>query len=395
MSYIAQSRGQVVFVSDEATYGTQAKPVTGDALKVLSCNLNWTVERRERMDKSAFRSQQAQLDGRTSASWDLERYLCTAGTLGATAQPDDKELWLAALGTLSGTATHSRFFPDTDGAGNWDEKGFTIYSRVDAGGNTVKGDAMESVWGAVVDTVEITFSGSEEAKVKFSGPAKAGVFTGNTTLATALASQATTFTAGEARFLDVGSLIQIGTNVSVGTGYLVTAVDAASKTIITIDAACATQGADTLVYPFLPAETVTAETPIFGSKGSVTLGGVTFQATEGSITIEEGRELINDEHGTSSANAVVNPGKRKVAFSVTGYMHREVASAIYRANTSASTAVTIDIGSTSTEIVRVLMPQSEIDVTTLDVGGTDEVMLTLTGKAVHATGDDDINVLFL
>lgn len=391
MSYISQSRGQVVFVCDEATYGVQAKPVTGDAIKVLTTNLDWTQERRERMDKTAFRSQRSQINGRKSATFEIVRYLATSGTYGA---PDDSELWLAATGTLTSTATNLIYSPDTDGDGNWDDKSFTIYSRVDAGSNTTLGDAMESVYGAIVDQVVVSFSGSEEAKVTFSGPAKEGVFTGNTSLATNIAGGATTFTTDEARHIHVGSLCQIGTNVGAGTGLLVTAVDSA-KTGYTTESSIATQASGNLVIPYLPAETVTDETPIFGGAGSVRIGGATMRATDGSWTLNKRSRLINDEHGTDSASAVSNPATREVTFTATGYMHREMAPPIYRAALKASAPVILTIGGTAKDIVAFSMPQTELDVTTMDVGVQEEVMITVSGKAVAtATGDDDFSVIF-
>jgi len=164
----AYGREQIVFVKAEGAdaYGTLVHPAGGDAIKVLSCKMNISQERKDRLEKGSTRSIISRFTGRKSADWSIEKYSLPSGSKGT--KPDDAVLWEAMFGkeeVHQDTSVDYILLAEPSIS-------LSIFNDV--------GPHREAICGAVPSKWSFKFGGGDEPKVTFSGEAKDHYLCGST-----------------------------------------------------------------------------------------------------------------------------------------------------------------------------------------------------------------------
>lgn len=377
MSDYAYGREQIAHVTEETTFGTLVQPTAADAMKVLSCSLSGTQERVDRMDASTSRSITSRVTRRKSADWSIEKYLLPSGTAGVA--PDDMLLWEALFGTETiVTDTSVAYSLAKEPA-----KSLSIFNSV--------GHFREMVMGAVPSKWGLKFGGGDEPKVTFSGNAKDHLLCGSDTLASA-ASATSTITVNDASRFAIGMLVKVGDDDNTGSGFEITAIDYDTDQL-TLDASVTDESLGAAVVP-LPVSATTTGDIIPVIVGSFTVGGSTVLITSGSFDVDQKVAMRNDEFATASASGFRHPEFRDVTCSFDLYFRKGAASWLNDAKRFGTLAVEAVLGNTAGSIVTVSAPTVEFDIPSVDVPDNDECTLTLNGKCLGSSGEDELTVTF-
>jgi hypothetical protein len=282
----------------ESTAFSPEKATAASAFRATSITLGQAVGREFPDDYKGTRSRVERITGRTPVQpWSASGILRLSGSAGTA--PEIGDILKHAFGTETvngSTSVVYTFLKDPSALTA------TIYAK--------RSDMHEGVYGAIVQTLRLTWSGDGFVRWEASGIAKDFFETGNT-LANGAGSSATALVVDDADFFAVGSLIQIGGDDNSGAGFQVTAVAHGTETL-TIDTAH-TWSDDAVVAPFLPTPTYDGN-PLFGTDGSLSLdnGSSTIKHIGGSFSLNTGLDLLNTEYGDSSASDVVLSGLREV-----------------------------------------------------------------------------------
>ena len=370
------------WVQQESTYGTPIMPTTAGSFPALEMEITPATERLARDDTTGIRSfQNTRSTGRSSADWRVLKYLIPSGT-GGTA-PDDADFFQSAFGDVTSQTNTIQYTPDDD-----DLPGLSIWKHV--------GHFVQGAYGCAVDQMVLSFQGSDFSTVEFSGPGKAFVQGGTTTLSAQVTAAVTNINVADADFYSANILIQIGTR-NATTGYKILSVS--SNGTIKITPAYSSTGSTitqgVTVQPFAPTVTVVGDA-VHGITGSFTTNSTAITIISATVTLANNLQLRDDEYGQSTPTAIILDRRREVTMSMELYLTRAQFYLFGEAARFLAQNIILVAGDTTGKLCRALMVQGELDIPAItDPGSEGEVTLSTTGNALStSSGQDDLTLEF-
>lgn len=445
---------ELVFLSEETTYGTIVHPAAIDAVQIITAALQHTQGRTNRADKTTSRSIRDRFSGRISATWSLNLYNLPSGTNGVA--PDIFSalkfgfgLMKAVPSTLATAGATTSAISITAGAGvNYDigdaigwvnaagelEVGFitaiatdtlTIdppFSAAPAVGNTIRGsvtfkpanvlgsltvtrilDNYEDVYpGAFVNTMSFVYPANGAATITVGGDAATSYSAGSSSLAVAALAGDATFTVQPGE----GGRFQPNTRHIIGTEVvLVTGVAADVLAVLRAQAGTTAAGhaiSDT-IGPYEPPSTVAGQ-PVDGTIGDFFISGLLgttrplahAKMQTSTLNWTNNGALRNAEFGRNSASGFTVK-KRDITFDVTLWLEPQQAKLYNDAKKFSAYPVTLQLGKGVGTTTAYRLPKAEFNIPRVDGGGDDEVSLPLTGVglATLINGNDEAFMAYL
>ena len=366
----------VGFFKPESTYGVAVKPAAADAFRATSITMGAPVGREFPNDRRNTRSRIERTESRTPVQpWNATGILRPSGTAGTA--PDIGDLLKHTLGTetvAGGSSVTYSLLKDPTALSA------SIYrSTTDLG---------EGVYGACVQTLNLTWSGDSYITWNAAGVAKDYIQTGNT-LANGTGSSATALIVDDADFYTKYSVISLASTNDIQ----VTAVNYSTNTL-TI--ASSSWSDNAIVKPYFPSPTLAGD-PLFGTSGSLSLdnGSTTITHLGGSITVTTGIDLLNTEFGGSSATDVVVPAYREVSGSVDFLVRKDEAHLFTEFRRQVQKDVVITLGTDSGKRLRINCNVTEVDPTQRDSPESDMIRYTANFVALaSSSGEDEVTLVF-
>jgi hypothetical protein len=180
------------------------------------------------------------------------------------------------------------------------------------------------------------------------------------------------------------------------TGYTGDAPITGSITIDDVGGFDNANASGSTVIPFFPAAVVQGS-PATSLLGGVTLGGVNFRTTEGSIEFSNNLETRNDFYGYEDAQGFSISGRREVTVSFTVYLEDAVGPFVQRTNRfDELQEVLIQLGTAAGNILKINIPYLELDNVPFTVPEQAEGTVEFTGMALDpvAPFEGEINLVF-
>ena len=366
----------VGFFKPESTYGVAVKPAAADAFRATSITMGAPVGREYPNDRRNTRSRIERTESRTPVQpWNATGILRPSGTAGT--DPDIGDLLKHTLGTetvAGGSSVTYSLLKDPTALSA------SIYrSTTDLG---------EGVYGACVQTLNLTWSGDSYITWNAAGVAKDYIQTGNT-LANGTGSSATALIVDDADFYTKYSVISLASTNDIQ----VTAVNYSTNTL-TI--ASSSWSDNAIVKPYFPSPTLAGD-PLFGTSGSLSLdnGSTTITHLGGSITVTTGIDLLNTEFGGSSATDVVVPAYREVSGSVDFLVRKDEAHLFTEFRRQVQKDVVITLGTDSGKRLKINCNVTEFDPTQRDSPESDMIRYTANFVALaSSSGEDEVTLVF-
>jgi|6_EtaG_2_1085325.scaffolds.fasta_scaffold02269_7 hypothetical protein len=430
--------------TDVGTFADQILPSTDNAeasggtftathaVAPLSCAMGFEQDRSftETAQGTRARIKDNIISGKLSASWEVETYLnCSSGSLRG---PDIHRLLKAAIGASATSdggspARNVKFQPATTG------NALDSLNIV----RVVPDTFSETVFGACVDSMSITMSSGDPVSIKFSGQAynhiltgrataKAGVDYSVATYATAIecdpeidvyqlqpktddyansANGAASLwawksTENGAGGYDYNEFSKVATYTSEDAGTF-TNVNGSFKA--GPDDAPAVPGAELRMVPFFPSGGATFNTPkpISSTQGTVTImpykaddtgsagaphaAITTAPITSLDINLSNSIKAIDDQAFTESSLAGFIPGARDVTGTISMRVKSSIAGLLlYRRELFRRCSLEIKLGDTSGRHVQIDMAYVELDPSSIDVSGQEELTVSMPFKSMVA-----------
>ena len=369
-------------------YGTDGQEALagGDAAKVLSSSMEFTVARNDRMDSRTSRSVMERITGKQEISWSCESYLLPKGSTDA---PDIDPFIEAAMGGAFGTPTAKTYkFSDSNALPT---------CRV---ARTANGVFREDLFGAYVEEMSISASGGEEPKISFSGGAFNYALTGTGTVhgSSSVTSTSVPLVAGD------GVNFMVGSTIDINTGSTIVTSKSAADTLVVKTGG--TYANDEAITPETYTETGTGGSPINGISGRLQLNNVTLPVTSFDVTVTNGIKALSDEafeKGTSDFVAGFRSVKGNLSVRARKDMIKSFAQRYAQLNatdpnatgydpTFSAVEVEIILGSTTERRVIVTMANVEIDFAGIEVPESEEAVLSLPFTALGTSGSDELTL---
>ena len=368
-------------------YGTSSQEALagGDAAKVLSSSMEFTVARNDRMDSRTSRSVLERITGKQEISWSCESYLLPKS---GTDAPDIDPFIEAAMGGAFGASTAKTYkFSDSNALPT---------CRI---ARTANGVLREDLFGAYVEEMSISASGGEEPKISFSGGAfnYALTGTGTTHASSSVTSTSVPMVSGDGVNFMVGSCIDIN-----GGSAIVTAKSAADTLTVT----SGTYTNNEAVTPETYTETGAGGSPVNGISGSLTLNSVSLPVTSFDVTVTNGIKALSDEafeKGTSDFVAGFRSVKGNISVRARKDFIKSLAQRYVQLNgtdptatnydpTFSSVALVVTMGSTTGYKVVATMSKVEIDFAGIEIPESEEAVLSLPFTALGTSGSDELTL---
>ena len=361
----------------ESTFGTGVKPAAGDGFVVTDMQITPNYEFHDVPDRRGTRSRMEQVPGRKGATFTMSGTLRPSGVAGTA--PDIGLILKHAMGTVStpnSTVLYELVEDPSDLSG-------TLYHQLD--------DIQEGVVGAIIQTLNFSWNGRDFVTWDASGIG-VDVLEAGTTLANGAGSSTATLTVDDADFFAPYGVIKIGSSDNSGAGHQITAVNY-SNNQLTLESNASWSDNDPVI-PFLPTMSNTGS-PIYGTKGKLSLDGDSSEVkhTGGSLSINTGLDLHNDEFGSETAQAVVLAGERVIDHTI-DMLVRDTTSyemSLFRRDAAQDIVVTLGDGAGAQMVID--MPTSRIRPAPR-TGTTGPISVSLSGPALGSGGEDELTLLF-
>jgi hypothetical protein len=363
----------------EATAGTFEKAVATDAAKVLKVDFALEQERAPREDSRQTRSLLERITQRANVTWAVEAEVIPSGTAGTP--PDLHDMLYAAFGGYTNTPATSDAYTLAN----------TQTLRTLSMTRHVPDVIQESVWGAWVDKLTMSISGTERPKLKFEGGAMGYALTGTSTLNGAMSGSTTMVVqTADGNNFATNSVVQVGSDDNSSAGYKVT-VDS-SRPSFTIESSATASNSDD-VLPFAPSET-TAGSPIASIVGSLTYDSASVPITAAEVTLTNNIRPIDDEAFAQYVSDVV-PGYRDVNGSLTLRCRKDLLIHFANRRAFSTRAATIALGTTAGAIATISIPYLEVDFAAVDIpAGDGDVICNVPFTALGSSGEDELSLTF-
>lgn len=348
----ALGRAQAFFCMPQVTQGTMVRATGAGAFNALKLTTSYEQARVDRNDNRETAGLVSRISGMRKVTWDCEGYLIPSGAAGTA--PDMQDLFQSVFGqeTVNGGTSVVYSLSNTQAL-----QLNTLQRVAYPGGAAQVPVMMETLIDAWVNEMKIAVSGADPVKVSFSGGAARLVQTLRTQLDGAMSSSATmVIDTTDATFIEVDSVVQVGSNTNTSTGYRVTADAAPSFTL----EASLTAADNAVVAPFAPTPTLAGE-PIAGILGSFTFGGATLPITACEVTVNNGLKPIEDQAFAVAVPDVIR-GRRSVSGTFTMRVRADQLDALGIRKNSSFTVVdcALVLGSVAGSIVTIDMDRCEL-----------------------------------
>ena len=348
-------------------YGTDGQEALagGDAAKVLSSSIEFTVARNPRMDARASRAVLERITGKQEISWSCESYLLPK----SGAAPDIDPLIRAAMGGTFGSPS------DGYSLSNVNALPTVRIAR------TADGVFREDLFGAWVEEMSISASGGEEPKISFSGGAMNYALTGTGTCASSgVTTTSLPLVTGDGVNFMVGSCIDVN-----GGSTIVTAKTAADTLTVKVGS----YANDEAIIPETYAETTSAQPPVNGIGGSLSLGGTEIPITGIEFTMTNGIKPFSDQaltkgtedfvagYRTCSGTVTVRARKDLIKRFTQRYVQLAAAGDPAFTGQSADFEILVEFGNVASQVVDLNILNAELDFGAIDVPEAEEAILNI------------------
>lgn len=367
----------VGFFTAQSTYATPVIHAGAAAFKAKSITINPTRERYAPQDQSGTRSASAGVQGRASCDFSINALVRPSGALGTA--PDIGLLLTHGFGTETVNAS-------TDVQYTLLKDATALFGTLHKKGTTIH----EHCYGAVITQIQFSWGNNAPMEVTFTGKARDGGMT-VPTLADGAGTAVTDLVLDDADAVAVGSILSVAGATPAATDLIVTAVD---HTTETATIASSTWADDAVVTPYLPTATL-AGTPLYGIDGSLSFdgGATSVLHRSGSITIDTGFDLVEDEYGEEYASEVIMRGKRNVTFSLDFLLKESNAIFASQVRRKIQKDVHIILGDTAADKWTFDMPICELTGGNPDSPETGPLGFQLQGTAIGSSGEDELTLI--
>jgi len=360
------------------------KAAATDAFRARTLALGDTKDRPFPGDRRGTRSRMERVEGRQPVlPWSTTVVFRPSGALGTV--PDIGDLLKMAMGTETAT-------PDTSVVYSLlkDPTALcaTIYRKLTS--------MVELVYGAIVQRMRISWSGSDFVTIEFSGVAKAFGEAGTTTTSGTNATTGSTgVTVADADFLTAWGVVQVGDFTASGAGFQVQSVSYVGETIV-LDAVV-TYNTGQSVAPYLPTPTLTGNPLHAAGRATLSLdgGSTTIGHVNGYVEVSTGLDLLNEEAHTASANDVIMSAQREVSFGFELLLKKDETYRMSHFRRKVSHDLQIILGDTSGEKMQIDMNTCEIDPAPRDIPDSGPGRIPLTGVALGSSGEDELTLTLI
>ena len=366
----------------ETALGTGVVPVAGDGFVVTDCEITPVYDFHDVPDRRGTRSRMEQVAGRVGATFKMSGALRPSSALGTA--PDIGLVIKHALGVETVNASTSVVYTLLEDPSILFG---TLYSSLD--------DLQEGVVGAVIQTLTFKWTGRDFITWDATGIG-VDILEAGLDAANGSGSTVTALIVDDADFYAPYGVIKIGSDDNSGAGYQITAVNYTTNTLTITPAA--TWSDNDVVAPFLPAVTNTGSA-LYGTKGKLSLDGDSSEVkhTGGSVVINTGLDLHNEEFGSTKATDVILTGERTVDHNLE-MLVRDTTSyemSLFRRDVAQDVYVTLgdDAAAGAALRMKIDMPTARIRPAPRS-GTTGPVRLSLSGPALGSSGEDEITITF-
>lgn len=377
---VALGREEKLYAVPEVTFGTAVQPVAGDAVRFKSLQFGMNQVQVNRDDRRATRSYLAKVVRRKDATWSASGYLLPSGAAGTA--PDGWDALLkAGFGTeaLSGgvSAAYTLLKENT--------KSLSLHRAI--GYAAATDIAAETMRGCVVNQLQFKLSGQDEALITASGMGKDVLRAGVTTIVSD-SGTAVAVASGKGPLFDAGMYVDVGATSAV----LINSV--ATDTLT-----CASHGAGSNGNAISPTICNTSQTftstavPVAGILGSVTLDSASFTVVTAEITLQNGVQMHNDTFGYDSAQSF-HLNERTVNGNIAFRLTDANALNIFKTKSFGNSSLTLVCGTTAGSIATFSLPIVRFDYAAIQIGGAQDIIVTMPFQALGSSGEDELSLTF-
>lgn len=385
------------YATSETFYGSAVEVKGTDAFKIISGSMTPAIEREPRPDLCGQSDHVERYQGRHSATWEVTKLFLPNGN--AVTQPDDYMMLRNLFGHVSTGGTSIEY---TFATGHDDS--LTIRDGVRTGNSDGAAEFQQHVFGAIVNRGEFAWGNQGNnglAQITYSGMAKKWGYTGNTSLGAGTMNLAVgdkAATASNIKQLTEGSQVIVN-GANVGGGCVVATINYTTQAFTWRQrvARGGTASSGRQVIPHNPT-TNTAGSPVHGRLGYLSLNGSTsiVKHLGGRVTVEDNRELLNEEVGYDSATQSYRANRRNVTFALDFMIRKEEVPNLlgYMMNGSASN-IHVTIGDQANKKMKLIMNNARFDMSPPDMPESGPARITMNGVALGTNGNDSLKVRIL
>ncbi len=245
--------------------------------------------------------------------------------------------------------------------------------------------------GCVGDSWELSVSGDQEARFRFTGLGGEEKFAASDVLSENINGQQTAIPVENPERFEAGHTLCVEQEL-----MKILSVDAQSSTLEVEraqgESQAASHEAGCAVTPYQP-DASTAGSPIAGICGMIELGGAVFEITEANLKCSEGL-LMRQAFGADRPVGFSYPERRRVSLSLGGYLTSETASRYGLVKNFDSVEVFIQAGNSAGKALAIHVPRFEADIPEITAEPGKEIPLTLSGLCLETEGDDEVSLIF-
>lgn len=356
-------------------------------LSVMSSNMSYEQERKNRADTSQSRDYFERITGNKTVTWGCSCHLLIPDQTAAAVNPDWHWLMSSAMSTSaeSGSGPYTITYSLTQGQS--DSIPLTLMREM----NSVM---AESVWGAVVEDMTISIAQGDDPTIAFTGIASDYSATATTTVNDASPNN-NPITVADGGAMTVNSVIKIGNDDGSGnTGFQVLSI---SGNDVTLDEAPTTSSDGDAIIPYFdPDITTTAASLINGITGQLDWGSDTdLEINSFNLTVKNNYKSVQEAFKAAVQDCI--PGRRDITgeLVVTGAKDK-IAMLIKRYNFNSSNNIVARFGGTATgdEKLTITVAKPEFDFSEVTVPEAEEVTISLpfTALATTSTATDAVSI---
>lgn len=367
-----------VYAAKETTYGTAPTLASTDAIRHLSCALNFSNNRVASQERFSHPSLLSKWTRRQTGNFLLGGILYPSGTINTL--PDMTDLFECGFGTITNTTLSTTIAsgPTTTGATLASGAGLTVGQAILINvttGSPATGRVLRwltSVAGAVV-----TWDPALPQAPATSDTVKGCV---NYSLATALPNAITI-----AHYLTSISKQNNGSVID----QLKLTFDANNEVVWEVSGPSKTRLATAQAAP--GAFTVVGTTPPSGLVGSLRMGAVAVEFMKMEIVVGNTMRLADFVFGTSSATDFFRNNKRTVQCNITAMLTDSTTLMAAAETATDNNAFAVQCGQTEGSIIGVYGPNLDLDVPDMP-DGEETLELTFNGAGKGVVGNDELRL---
>ncbi|MBZ0273137.1 hypothetical protein K8I61_13955 [bacterium] len=431
---------EYLFAARESAYGVVAEPEWTGAFSHLRASFTPSQERADREDRHGSRGVAERVSRRRRVAWEIDAYLLAGGaglvpaldpvfealglassvsqqtSVGAGFSPTDSACLLANAsaapagsfaGFMNAGELHLRRVADNENGVVTlasplpfvSQIGDTVYPAI-AYRPTARPSASYTLWryldglafaypGCVGEMLEVSVSGSREARARVTGLGADEIFAATNALAGGVDAVTSEFPVTRPDAIEPGAILRIDDEIVRVTE---TTDDAIVVTRGHAGTAPAAHAEGAIVYPPMPAH-APAGRPVAGIAGRVAIGGETFHVTEASLELREGVRL-REVYGRATPSGFAHPGRRRASLSLTGFLADDTAARHVAAKNFSPLSVEVQAGVSPGGTIALFVPRFEPSIPEFASEPGKEVPLTLDGACLESDGDDEVYLVF-